>query len=206
MARTARVVLPGVAHHVTQRGNRRLETFFQDDDYESYKSLLSANCAEAGVAVWGYCLMPNHVHLILVPSDTDGLSQALSRTHKRYAERINRRYDWSGHLWQGRFSSVAMDNAHLLAAAKYVELNPVRARLCDRAKDWRWSSARAHLAGKPDGLVDPAPLLEEIGDWNTFLAVQMDEKAAERLRANERGSRPLGDDAFLKRAGISANP
>jgi putative transposase len=155
MPKPVRVVIPGVPHHVTQRDSRRMKTFFEESDYAGYKALLAASCRNAAVAVWGYCLMPNHVHLILVPQTVDGLRRVLARANKAHAERINRRNDWKVHLWQRRYASVAMDNAHLLAAARYVKLNPVRAGLCRLAGDWPWSSARAHLCG----LVDVAPLL-----------------------------------------------
>src|SRR4030065_1065208 len=153
MARLARVVVPGVWHHVTQRGNRRQQTFFNDEDYQAYLELLGEWCGQCGVEVWAYCLMPNHVHLIVVPDSEDGLHRALGEAHRRYTRRINLREGWRGHLWQGRFASFAMDQRHLLRAARYVELNPVRAKLCRAAWRWRWSSAAAHVAGRDDGLV-----------------------------------------------------
>jgi putative transposase len=177
-----------------------MEVFFEAADYRAYKDLLSERCKDADVAVWAYCLMPNHVHLILVPADADGLRRALARTHKRYTERINRRFEWAGHLWQGRFAAVAMDQAHLLAAVKYVELNPVRAGLCANAADWRWSSARTHLGGEPDGLTGASPLTGEIGDWRMFLAEDLNEEAAARLRRHERNSLPLGNEGFIREA------
>ena len=105
--------MAGAAHHVTQRGNRRQQVFFGDEDYRAYRALLAEGCAAAGVSVWGYCLMPNHVHLILVPSSADGLRAALAEAHRRYTRRVNFREGWRGYLWQGRFASVAMDEAHL---------------------------------------------------------------------------------------------
>ncbi len=129
MARLARVVVPGHPHHVTQRGNGRARTFFGDDDYALYRDLLAEHCRAAGVEVWAWCLMPNHVHLILVPSDPDGLRRALARVHRRYAGIIQARRKRTGHFWQGRFGAVAMDEEHLAAALRYVSLNPVRARL-----------------------------------------------------------------------------
>ncbi len=125
----------------------------------AYRALLAEHCAADGVACWAYCLMPNHVHLILVPRDEDGLRAALGETHRRYTRHVNLREGWRGHLWQERFHSFPMDRGWLLAAARYVELNPVRARLVKRARDWPWSSARAHLAGRDDALVGTAPLL-----------------------------------------------
>lgn len=160
----ARVVAAGVPHHVTQRGNRRQPTFFGDGDYALYRSLLATACRQHRVVVWAYCLMPNHVHLILVPDSSDSLRLALGEAHQRYTRAINRRQGWVGHLWQGRFASCALDAEHLIAAARYVELNPVRAGLTEQAADWPWSSAKAHLAGRDDGLVAVAPLLEAVGD------------------------------------------
>jgi putative transposase len=199
MARLARVVVPGVPHHVTQRGNRRLQTFFSAADYRAYRALLAEHCADAGVAVWAYCLMPNHVHLILVPSDEDGLRRALGEAHRRYTRRVNFREGWRGHLWQERFHSFPMDEQWLLAAARYVELNPVRARLAKAARGWAWSSAKAHLKGEDDGLVAVAPLLERVGDWKAFLKGGIEEPTLEAIRAGERTGRPLGSAEFIAR-------
>jgi putative transposase len=106
MARLARVVAPGFGHHVTQRGNRRQQTFFGEEDYREYLSLLGGWCRRHGVRIWAYCLMPNHVHLIVVPPSEDALCRAVGEAHRRYARRINFRQGWRGHLWQGRFGSV----------------------------------------------------------------------------------------------------
>lgn len=158
----------------------RLETFFEDADYKAYLELMAESCAAARVAVWAYCLMPNHVHLVLVPKDPDGLRAALAEAHRRYTRRVNLREGWRGHLWQERFHSFPMDEDYLMATARYVELNPVRARLVKRPRAWRWSSARAHLSGKDDTLVQAAPLLERIPDWATFLAGGMEEEDVEQ--------------------------
>ena len=197
MARLARVVVPGVPHHVTQRGNRRQETFFGKADYRAYLELMAEWCGRCGVEIWAYCLMPNHVHLIATPKTQDGLRRAIGEAHRRYTRRVNGREDWTGHLWQGRFASFPMDETHLLAAARYVELNPVRARLAKRAQDYPWSSARAHLAGHDDKLVKAGPLLALAGDWAGFLAAGLAAAEAERLRRHERTGRPLGDARFL---------
>ena len=198
MARLARVVAPGLPHHVTQRGNRRQEVFFGDEDYEAYRALAAEHCRAAGVAVWAYCLMPNHVHLILVPSDEDGLRRALGEAHWRYTRAVNFREGWRGYLWQGRFASFVLDEAHLMAAARYVELNPVRAGLCARAEDWPWSSAAAHLSARDDGLARVAPLLELAPDWRALLDGGLEEAALSAIRTHERTGRPLGSEAFLE--------
>jgi putative transposase len=198
MARLARVVIPGLPHHVTQRGNRRLETFFGDQDYGFYLSLLAAWSAAADCEVWAYCLMPNHVHLILMPGDEDGLRRALGETHRRYSRQVNLRQGWRGHLWQERFHSFPMDEAHLLACARYVELNPVRAGLVRRARAWPWSSARAHLAGADDGVVRVAPLLERVADWQGFLRQGVDEEDLATIRRHASTGRPLGSASWLE--------
>lgn len=199
MARIARVVVPGYPHHVTQRGNRGLETFLDDADYALYRALLAERCDEAGVEVWAYCLMPNHVHLILVPPDPDGLRAALGETHRRYTRYLNLREGLQGHLWQDRFYSVPLDDAHTLACARYVEVNPVRVGLKRRARDWKWSSARAHLAGEDDELVRVAPLLERVPDWRAYLAEPPDDDAVEAIRMGTRTGRPFGAAAFVRR-------
>jgi len=199
MARLARIVLPGSPHHVTQRGNRRERTFFEDGDYRLYLDLLATASAKARAEVWGYCLMPNHVHVILVPSDVDGIRRTFADLHRRYTTHVNARYGWTGHLWQGRFGSVAMDEAHLFAAIRYVSLNPVRARLVDSAADWPWSSARAHLAGRDDGVVNVAPVLERVDDFATFLDEPFDEaEVFKPLRLSETTGRPLGGDSWVR--------
>jgi putative transposase len=125
MARLPRVVAPGLPHHVTQRGNRRQQTFFSDEDYVEYRRLLAESCRSCGTDVLAYCLMPNYVHLILVPADEFGLRDALGEAHRRYTRMVNFREGWKGHLWQECFHSFVMDERHLLAAARYVERNPV---------------------------------------------------------------------------------
>src|SRR5207245_711623 len=125
-------------------------TFFRDDDYTAYLDLMAHWCAACKVEVWAYCLMPNHVHLIAVPQSADGLRAGIGEAHRRYSRRINFREGWRGHLWQGRFASFVMDEDYLLAAARYVERNPVRARMVTSAGQYRWSSASAHLKGQDD--------------------------------------------------------
>jgi putative transposase len=192
MARLARVVIPGVAHHVTQRGNRRERVFFSDDDYRLYLRLISAAAKATGTEIWAYCLMPNHVHFILVPDQEDGLRATFAQAHRRYTGHIHARERWTGHLWQGRFSSTAMDEAHLHAAIRYVDLNPVRAGLAALAADWPWSSARAHLAGKDDGVVTAAPVLARIDDFASYLDEAEDSARVAALRRSRSTGRPVG--------------
>jgi len=203
MARISRVVLPGIPHHVTQRGNRRQKVFFGETDYRKYLDYISAGCRAAGTACWAYCLMPNHVHLVLVPETESGLREALAEAHRNYSRMINFRYGWRGHLWQERFHSFPMDEAYLLATVRYVELNPVRAGMVPAAYDWPWSSARAHLHQQSDLLLERSPLLNSIADWRAYLQNGSSETALERLRRHTRTGRPLGDDNFLDHAELT---
>ena len=199
MARLARVVVPGMPHHVTQRGNRRQETFFGDEDYAAYLDMMTERCGEEGVAIWAYCLMPNHVHLIAVPETEEALRRGIGEAHRRYTRRINFREKWRGYLWQGRFASFVMDEPYLLAAVRYVELNPVRAKLAADAADWPWSSAKAHLSARDDRLVRVGPMLDLVNDWRAFLDSALPEEELRELRNHARTGRPLGGATFVDR-------
>jgi len=198
MARIARVVAEGYPHHVIQRGNRRQRTFFDDEDYAAYLDLMAEWCRKAKVAIWAYCLMPNHVHLIAVPRTADGLARSIGEVHRRYTRRINFRQGWRGYLWQGRFASYPMDAEYCLAAARYIERNPVRAGLVKRPWQWPWSSAAAHVAGEDDRLAKVRPLLKEVSDWRRFLLEEDEEATVQMLRRHGRTGRPLGDLGFLR--------
>ena len=198
MARLPRVVIPGIPHHVTQRGNGRQQTFFEEGDYALYLDLLAAAAERARCEVWAYCLMPNHVHVVLTPADESGLSRTFGELHRRYTGYINARRRTTGHLWQGRFGSVAMDEEHFVAALRYVALNPVRAQLVERAEDWTWSSTRALIAGTDDHVVKTAPALERVGDFSVFLGQAFDQALAyAALRKAESVGRPVGSKDWL---------
>ena len=198
MARLARVVVPGLPHHVTQRGNHREPVFFGDDDYRAYLDLISTAARASGTEVWAYCLMPNHVHFIMTPSHADGLRATFAEAHRRYSARIHARLKLTGHLWQGRFSSTAMDERHLIAAARYVAMNPVAGGIVRRAADWPWSSAAAHLAGRDDAVVTVAPLLARIEDFAGMLAGAEDEAAIRALLSARTTGRPVGAADWIK--------
>jgi putative transposase len=197
MPRAARVVVPGVPHHVTQRGNRRQPTFFCEDDYRFYFEQLSRWCRHYGVEVWAWAFMANHSHLIAVPPSEEALSRAIGLAHQFYTEHVNRREGWSGHLWQGRFFSAPMDEAYLRHAVRYVEMNPVEAGIVADPFEYRWSSARAHLAGVDDGLVRVRPMLDRISDWKVYLAEKPAKSMDDAFRRQEEMGYPMGDDAFV---------
>ena len=210
MARLARITVPGIPHHVTQRGNRRQPVFFGEDDYRAYLQELHIQGQRFGLAVWAYCLMTNHVHLIVVPQTEQSLARGLGETHRRYTRRVNFREGWRGYLWQGRFASVPLDEPHLIAAIRYVERNPVAAGLVRRAEDYPWSSARAHVTRAPDALLSACFLTETMADWAAFLATPDEPAPARRLERHLRTGRPLGSAAFIeqieRRLGRSVRP
>jgi putative transposase len=198
MARIARVVAPGVPHHVVQRGNRGQMTFFSEADYRDYKSCLSEWCRHCRVEIWAYCLMPNQVNHIAVPDTPPGFRSAFGEAHKQYTRSINLREGWRGHLWQGRFFSYPMDEKYLLSAARFIEMIPIYAGLAQKPGDYPWSSARPHLNGNNDGLVKVEPLLDRVGNWQEFLAVPSSTQEANALKRHEKSGRPLGDDDFIR--------
>lgn len=194
MARTARVVIPGVAHHITQRGNRRQTVFFNNADYGAYFDLLSEWSSKENVSILTYCLMPNHVHLILVPSDESAFANAMREIHGRDTRYINFRQQWRGHLWQGRFASFPLSEQHLLHAIRYVEMNPVRARLALRPDQWDWSSAHNRLHAIPDAILDNG-LLHKFGidqqDFNLDVDIEL-------FHRHEQNGLPLGGGTFIE--------
>jgi putative transposase len=199
MARMARIVVPGYPHHITQRGNRRQKTFFHGDDYRHYIELLSTYAKEYGTEVWAYCLMPNHVHLVMVPQEEDGLRATLGEAHRRYTRRVNFRKGWRGHLWQERFHSFVMDEAYLLATVRYVERNPIVAKLCRHPLEWPWSSAMAHSQGQDDKLVKVQPMLDRVDNWTAYLSDGNGHgEALEHIARHTRTGRPLGNEGFIQ--------
>jgi putative transposase len=198
MPRIARVVVPGLPHHVTQRGNRRADVFLCDRDRRRYLSVLADYKARHGLRLWAYCLMTNHVHFVAVPDAAESLGQTFRDTHQAYASWLNRRLDENGHLWQGRFFSCVLDDAHLWAAVRYVERNPVRAGLVARAEDWPWSSAAAHCGMRHDPLLSKIEMPWPVADWSAYLR---DEDEAERdaIRQQTRTGRPCGSTGFIER-------
>ena len=187
MPRLARDIQVGVPYHITQRGNAKRNVFLEPRDYHEYLGHLTKHCDGSGVAVLAYCLMTNHVHIIAVASTSDGFSVAIGRTHHQYALRFNKRLGTSGHVWQGRFDASPMDDAHLFAALRYVERNPVRAGLCVRAVDYEWSSAAYHCGFQNDAfnILDSAWWLDFSAglNWQSWIESPESEQELKRLRA-----------------------
>jgi putative transposase len=198
MARFARLVAVGMPHHVIQRGVRRMPVFFSSSDRDTYLDLLRRHSRELGLEVWAYCLMNNHVHLIVVPKTQGSLAKAIGDTHKRFTRMINFREGWRGYLWQGRFHSFILDEKYLMAAVRYVERNPVRAGLVSKAEDYLWSSARQHVEGVKGGLLTGSYLDEEITDWSSYLQGDDNEETIQLIRRHASTGRPLGSVEFIE--------
>jgi putative transposase len=200
MPRLARAIAVGCAHHITQRGNNRQDVFFVDEDRQVYLELLQEQAQKYGLEILAYCLMTNHVHVVAIPHAEEALAQAIGRTHFRYTRYINRCHRRSGHLWQGRFYSCALDGRHLWPAIKYVELNPVRAKLGRRAWQYAWSSAALHVDERAESeLLNLPRWYKQItaDEWRRELAEGLTEDEVARIRLRTHTGRSLGSDRFL---------
>lgn len=201
MARHPRLVYAGIPHHVTQRGNRRESIFFSDENRRAYLDWLAVYCDKHQVEVVAYCLMPNHVHIVAIPQSRDGLEHVFRPLHTRYAQYINRRQGWAGHLLQGRYFSSALDEAHFVAAVRYVERNPVRARIVRRAEDYRWSSAGFHCGLRPDRAVASIDLIDHgfpaTHEWAAWLAEVDEAPEVHVLRRHIDANLPCGHSGFI---------
>ena len=199
MARIARIVLPDYPHHITQRGVRSLPIFFSDDDRYEYLRLLKGQGERFGIRFIAYCLMTNHLHLIAIPEEESSLSRGVGEAHRLYTRMINFRNSVRGYLFQGRFNSCPLDQGYLYAAVRYVENNPVRAKIVKYAWDYKWSSAAYHMGmAEIDILVTDTDILKDIDNWRMFLLGT--EKDLDVLREKTRTGRPYGDSGFLAMA------
>jgi len=197
--RTSRAVAPGFPHHVLQFGNYGYTVFEEAGDYEIYLGWLAEYSKRFSVEIWAYCLMPNHVHHICVPHTETGLARTFNTLHMRYAQHFNARRHVRGHLWQGRFYSSILDDAHAFEAVRFVETNPVRRRLVDNAPAYPWSSARSHTTGVIDPvLLDHYPFKERVSDWAAYLQSPCDTAAVEALRKNMKTGKPCGPMEFVR--------
>ena len=201
MARIARIVLECLPYHITQRGNGRQQLFFEERDYGLYLDLLATYCEEVALRIWAYCLMPNHVHLIVLPERATSMAGAMRRINADYARYFNLKNRRCGHVWQSRYFSTPMDEAHFWQAMAYTERNPVRAGLIWRADDYAWSSAKLRRPNAPRGLIDLRPWRQQYDweRWRTVLETSIGEEAfGLRLQEASRRGRPLGDAEFTE--------
>jgi putative transposase len=202
MPRTARIAIPDVPVHITQRGNNRQDVFFVDDDRRVYLSILREQSELYGLEVLGWCLMTNHIHLLARPRAADSLAKALGRTHYRYTQYVNRLHARNGHLWQNRFFSCPLGREHFWQALRYVEQNPLRAGLVRQAWKYPWSSAAAHVESRDDtGLLNLAywRQIASAVDWPKTLQTPQSDEQIERIRINTHTGRPLATDSLISK-------
>lgn len=199
MPRIARVVVPNIPHHVTQRGNYQQIIFQNKNDREQYLEWIKQYSRKYILKIWAYCLMDNHVHFIVVPQNLDSMARTFNQAHMRYSQYFNLREKKRGHLWQGRFYSCPLDEVHLYAAVRYVERNPVRARLVKQAEDYPWSSALSHISKINDPIIsNDLPLLQEIANWREYLSTPDEERMIQQIRSCTFTGRPAGSESFVK--------
>jgi len=198
MARLARSVLLGYPHAVSQRANREQTVFEENADYRRYLGWLR-ECAERyGLDIWAYCLMSNHIHYVCVPRTGDGLSRTFNTLHMKYAQYFHKKKGVSGRLWNGRFLSCPLDDPSVVEEVRFIETNPMRAGLVERAEDYPWSSARHHVLGEPDPvLTDRCFLQNEVLDWRAYLAGRGEESVVKRVRERLKTGRPAGGAEFV---------
>lgn len=198
MPRISRPVAVGYPHHITQRGNYRQTVFEEEDDYLRYLDWLKEYSKKYSLMIWAYCLMSNHVHFVTVPLVDNSLAKTFNTLHMRYSQHFNKRKKVGGHLWQGRFYSCILDEKHLYAAIRYVENNPVRAKIVERPEEYKWSSARGHIYKKTDPVLsDDCYLVKEKTDWLAYLMEKEDEVLINTIRKNSKTGRPCGDEDFI---------
>lgn len=198
MARQARIVLPGLPHLVTQAAGTGALLFADARDSLSYIRLMAACCVATGTDCLGYCLLPDSVHLILTPRREDGLRRSVGEAHRRYSRLVNRRHGETGPVWRQRFASCPLDGHYLLACLRYIEGLPAERGLAARPEHWRWSSAKAHMTGWDDRLVQVAPLRERVANWRLFLDTPLPDGDRQHILAHKRSGRPLGSARFVE--------
>jgi putative transposase len=197
MARIARVVIPGKAHLVIQRGAENRQVFFSADDFKEYIRLVKESCERWNVTVHAYCLMPNHVHLVVEPSTESGLARALGESHRRYAKQVNERYGRDGRLWHARFSSCVLEGAWVPRAIRYVERDPVDSGMLPDVGDYPWCSASARLKGEDDPLIGRQTVPGAVSDWASYVKTENSAEDVKVLLAHERTGRPLGSKEWV---------
>ena len=203
MPRVSRCVFPNMPHHITQRGNRREDVFFDEDDRTTYLCYLKDYCEKHNVEIIAYCLMTNHIHIVAVPETEDGLKEVFRTCHMRHAQKINKKKGWKGHLWQGRFFSSVLDRDYFWECIRYVENNPVRAKMVKKAEEYKWSSARHYCKIVNDEVITKKSEWNEkrnsINNWSKWLREKEDIDKIDKLRRNTLKGLPCGSNDFIKR-------
>lgn len=205
MPRPTRICIPGYPHHVVQRGNNRTKTFFGERDFRKYLKILADVAGEHGSAIHAYVLMTNHVHLLLTPESSDSLSLTMQALGRSYVQYINKCYERTGTLWEGRFKSSIIDSDHYcLACYRYIDLNPVRAGIVTNPLDYPWSSYRYNALMYANDLICPHPTYMELGTtgqaraarYHDLIRGALNESSVNDIRHGIAKGLPVGSDQF----------
>jgi putative transposase len=205
MPRRARLSIPGIPWHIIQRGNNRSACFYADEDYPLYLDLLEELAGKFGCAVHAYVLMTNHVHLLLTPEKEDSAALLMKHLGQRYVQYINRTYQRSGTLWEGRFRScLTQSEDYVLACYRYIELNPVRANMVRHPREYRWSSYRANGEGRSNTLIQPHDMYQRLGRtpesrreaYRGLFKAHLDHEMLDQIRSATNGNYALGSARF----------
>jgi len=197
MPRQARIVIPDTAHHITQRGNYGQSIFDNNTNYNKYCGWINEYAQKNSVNIIAYCLMNNHVHFIATPKQESSLAQLFNNTHMRYSQYLNKQRGLKGHLWQGRFYSCILDDVHLYRAIRYVENNPVRAKIVKKAWDYKWASASDHTGERKKPLIKLKDTRDR-KDWKEYLQ-ENDSEMTEDIRIKTNRGLAVGTDKFVKK-------
>lgn len=197
MARQARIVIENTAHHITQRGNRGENVFFEKSDYQTYLDILTEQCERFKVSLFGYCLLPNQVHFIAEPKESELMARAIGETHRRYSCLINERNDWRGHLFQDRFFSYPCDEQNALRAARFIETLPVTMGIAPKPENYLWSSAKSRIKVVENHFLKPFRSFHAVQNWADYLARPMDPDEMNKIQLHLQTGRPRGSDLFL---------
>lgn len=203
MPRLARIIAPGAPHHITQRGNYRQDIFDDDNDKRRYLIWIEEYSQKYNLSILAYCLMSNHVHFIVIPKDDDSMARTFNAAHMRYSQYCNKKISATGHLWQGRFFSCVMDEAHLIATARYIERNPVRAHIVKKPYEYIWSSAKDHSDNTHASIIDTHEIFNHIeitqDKWKGFIDAPDHTEEISVIRKHTMTGRPLGNESFIKK-------
>ena len=200
MPRQVRIVLPGEAHHVTQRGNYQKEIFEETNDFRQYLFYLKEYSEKYHIDILAYCLMRNHIHIIGIPHDKESLGMVFNTLTMRYSQYVNRKIKSCGHVWQGRYFSCVMDEIHLYRAIRYVERNPVRAKMVNSALNYEWSSARIHAGMQNEGFIALGKSFDmSAKEWKAYLHEE-DNAMTDEMRLKTKRGLVVGTETFIKNA------
>ncbi len=197
MARQARIVIENTLHHITQRGNRGENVFFEKADYQTYLDILLEQCERFNVSLFSYCLLPNQIHLIAEPTEPKLMARAIGETHRRYSCIINERNNWRGHLFQDRFFSYPVDEQNALRAARFIETLPVTAGIAPKPENYLWSSAKSRIKIVENTFLKPFRSFHVVHNWADYLERPMNPDELKTIQLHLQTGRPRGSDLFL---------